>query len=501
LVNTSSIHRKYKATIKKFLKELIAQHDCESEADTSDLELNVWEEENEDSEDHVNDDSDLYMVDTHPTIKDDLEVPTYSQKFGEILQKAEDSAETNQNDGTSSPACFNCQGSHNLRDCPLPIDQSVVSKNRREFCAKFGFARNKTSRYHLEDGNRFAEFVPGQISAKLRKALGLPGYRLPRHIYKMRTLGYPPGWLEDARISHSGLALYDSEGRKVAEPNVEEGEIIAEGSRDEYDVTKIISYPGFNVPCSADIADDSAYYNCPPMACEQSKELMLSHLRQNSVRAYKRRRMGPSPAVTTKSYDQDLTKADMEVEEMSENAVTLLPADDNCRFIPPLPKETPPRAPPPPSGESDSGLEKSHSHGIESPLCTGRSGISSPREQSTLPLDEETGKQLMVSQLKDDESFSGIEQKAGFSTPRSSISTLGQVKSVDLGTPILQHASPYTCLPNPEKFSHDICDVINFENLPDSTGKYKKMSKLIHKVRTVVTRIQQEEDDYEGGGQ
>jgi len=85
LVNTSSIHRKYKATIKKFLKELIAQHDCESEADTSDLELNVWEEENEDSEDHVNDDSDLYMVDTHPTIKDDLEVPTYSQVSALII--------------------------------------------------------------------------------------------------------------------------------------------------------------------------------------------------------------------------------------------------------------------------------------------------------------------------------------------------------------------------------------------------------------------------------
>lgn len=48
--------------------------------------------------------------------------------------------------------------------------------------------------------------------------------------------------------------LYFSE---VAEPNVEEGEIIAEGSRDEYDITKIISYPGFNVPCSADTADAS----------------------------------------------------------------------------------------------------------------------------------------------------------------------------------------------------------------------------------------------------
>lgn len=77
--NPSCFHRKYKATIKKFLKELIAQNDCENEADTSDLELNVWEEGNEDLEDHDNDDSDLYMVDTHPAVKDDLEVPTYSQ--------------------------------------------------------------------------------------------------------------------------------------------------------------------------------------------------------------------------------------------------------------------------------------------------------------------------------------------------------------------------------------------------------------------------------------
>lgn len=85
MVNTSCFHRKYKATIKKFLKELIAQHDCENEADTSDLELNVWEEENEDSEDHDNDDSDLYMVDTHPTVKDDLEVPTYNQVIALII--------------------------------------------------------------------------------------------------------------------------------------------------------------------------------------------------------------------------------------------------------------------------------------------------------------------------------------------------------------------------------------------------------------------------------
>jgi hypothetical protein len=85
LANTSCFHRKYKATIRKFLKELIAQHDCENEADTSDLELNVWEEKSEDSEDHDNDDSDLYLVDTHPTVKNDLEVPTYSQVSALII--------------------------------------------------------------------------------------------------------------------------------------------------------------------------------------------------------------------------------------------------------------------------------------------------------------------------------------------------------------------------------------------------------------------------------
>jgi hypothetical protein len=44
---------------------------------------------------------------------------------------------------------------------------------------------------------------------------------------------------------------------EVAEPNTEEGEIIAEGSKDKYDINKIISYPGFNVPCSPDTIDAS----------------------------------------------------------------------------------------------------------------------------------------------------------------------------------------------------------------------------------------------------
>lgn len=35
---------------------------------------------------------------------------------------------------------------------------------------------------------------------------------LPPFIYRMRQLGYPPGWLKEAEMEHSGLALYDGKG-------------------------------------------------------------------------------------------------------------------------------------------------------------------------------------------------------------------------------------------------------------------------------------------------
>lgn len=79
------------------------------------------------------------------------------------------------------------------------------------------------------------------------------------------------------------------------------------------------------------------------------------------------------------------------------------------------------------------------------------------------------------------------------STPHRSLNTSQtSVRSVHLGTPILPSTSPYNKLPSSEKFSKDICDVINFENLPDSTGKYEQMSGVLQKVRSTMTRLQQE---------
>lgn len=67
------------------------------------------------------------------------------------------------------------------------------------------------------------------------------------------------------------------------------------------------------------------------------------------------------------------------------------------------------------------------------------------------------------------------------------------VKLVHFGTPILPSTSPYNKLPSSEKFSKDICDVINFENLPDSTGKYKQMTGVLQKVRRTMERLHQQE--------
>jgi hypothetical protein len=51
------------------------------------------------------------------------------------------------------------------------------------------------------------------------------------------------------------------------------------------------------------------------MRHEQSKERLMLELSQNSARAYKKRRISPNIGSATRPEDQDLTQADMEVEE------------------------------------------------------------------------------------------------------------------------------------------------------------------------------------------
>lgn len=60
------------------------------------------------------------------------------------------------------------------------------------------------------------------------------------------------------------------------------------------------------------------------------------------------------------------------------------------------------------------------------------------------------------------------------------------VKSSSFGTPLLKNYSPYETLPNPDNFSVGVSQVINFENLPDATGKYEQMTNVLDKVRKTI---------------
>lgn len=74
----------------------------------------------------------------------------------------------------------------------------------------------------------------------------------------MRMLGYPPGWLEEARLQHSGISLFNSDGIAEGDPCTEEGEVAVDVKKDLYDVKKIYDFPGFNVlppPGTLDVSD------------------------------------------------------------------------------------------------------------------------------------------------------------------------------------------------------------------------------------------------------
>lgn len=72
------------------------------------------------------------------------------------------------------------------------------------------------------------------------------------------------------------------------------------------------------------------------------------------------------------------------------------------------------------------------------------------------------------------------------STTSSSQNGLGRILSSSEGTPLLKSKFGHARLPPAENFSKDICDVINFENLPESTGKFEKMRSLLKKVKGIL---------------
>ncbi|CAH8842059.1 unnamed protein product [Trichobilharzia szidati] len=150
----------------------------------------------------------------------------------------------------------------------MPPNETTVARNSTEF---MGRKPTHGKRYHLADS--LSRFRPGRISRELRKALGLGRHDIPIHIYRMRSLGYPPGWLKKAAVG-SNLAIFDS--------------VSLEGStghnKVSYNKSALVRYPGFNVELDPSVRDDCRYLKCPSMQKHHMLDNFYSSLSNEAVR-------------------------------------------------------------------------------------------------------------------------------------------------------------------------------------------------------------------------
>ncbi|KAI0980056.1 hypothetical protein GJ496_010930 [Pomphorhynchus laevis] len=208
--------------------------------------------------------------------------PAFTQRYKVALPDNEEKACLQPSSSSNrKSACFNCmETDHMISDCPHPRNQDRIRQNRQAFLENSGSGGHTScngghERYHGSSGDRkmmkggisaarrlgkYANIVPAQYTNELRNALGLNDQQLPSFIYRMRELGYPPGWLQECLVYRN----------------------VSEGAKEEYDFDRLISFPGFNQAPDELILNESELYGTPEYSEEMfGKDSFIQSL-QNS---------------------------------------------------------------------------------------------------------------------------------------------------------------------------------------------------------------------------
>ncbi|XP_051545190.1 zinc finger CCHC domain-containing protein 8-like [Myxocyprinus asiaticus] len=299
------------------------------------------------------------LLNENPQLTEGWEVPKYQQVFGQVI--AFEGQEVQIKEKRPRPCCFNCGSvDHQLRDCPEPKDMARINEKRREFSQN---NNQSNQRYHAEEvEERFAKYKPGKVSQELLDALGVTANTLPPFIYRMRELGYPPGWLKEAEMENSGLMLYDGKGTNDGERSEDEENL---SQKISYDVSRLVDFPGFNVNPPPNIRDDFRSFGSIPMQPQHWKQNFAAFLSNTfpepGSNCNKRRHESESTPEQTKkrrSSSDPRHGSDMEIESDHDTPqnrpdgfqfqTPLPPGSSPVGIPPPLPLGTPPTTPTPP---------------------------------------------------------------------------------------------------------------------------------------------------------
>ncbi|XP_017571756.1 zinc finger CCHC domain-containing protein 8 [Pygocentrus nattereri] len=285
------------------------------------------------------------LLNENPQLTEGWEIPKFQQVFGQVVGL--EGQEMQIKEKRPKPCCFNCGcEDHQLRDCPKPKDMARISEKRKEF-AQGSIQSNQ--RYHEEEvEERFAKYKPGVVSKDLLDALGVVTNTLPPFIYRMRELGYPPGWLKEAEMEHSGLTLYDGKTSGDGEEDLN-----GSNQKISYDVTKLVDFPGFNVSPPSSIRDDYRSFGSIPMQPQHWKQTFAAHLSNMypapGSKCSKRCHEPESTPQHTKKRrsNSDVHRSsDMETESDQDTPGHI--QSDGFQFQPPLPPASPLISTPPP---------------------------------------------------------------------------------------------------------------------------------------------------------
>ncbi|XP_043094552.1 zinc finger CCHC domain-containing protein 8 isoform X2 [Puntigrus tetrazona] len=419
------------------------------------------------------------LLNENPQLTDGWEVPKYQQIFGQII--ALEGQEVQIKEKRPRPCCFNCcSEDHQLRDCPEPKDMARINEKRKEFSQNNS---QSNQRYHAEEvEERFAKYKPGNLSQELLDALGINTKTLPPFIYRMRELGYPPGWLKEAEMENSGLMLYD--GSNDEDENNHSQKI-------SYDVSKLVDFPGFNVIIPPNVRDDYRSFGSIPMQPQHWKQHFAAFLSSNfptGASCSKRRHDAESTPQKTKKWKSNSeNESDMEIE--SDHDMSQI-RSDGFQFhpplppgiAPPLPLGTPPSTPPIPKGTPPPTPPTNYS-----PSTQARGLTEGEESEDGLTLEElEEQQRLLWAALEKADTATNSDSEAGASetpVPSSpSVVTSLKLDSEEDGEKMEDLSHTYEVKSTPtspvEPVTH-VCEDERIDETPDGQEEHSVIKKAI----------------------